>query len=396
MNNHHIPSQRTQITYRKSHLASRATACCLLLTACCLLAACTGQPSATSGTALKDALGKKFLIGTALNSAHISGVDTLGVKVVKTHFNAIVAENCMKSMYLQPEDGRFVFDEADRFVDFGTKNDITVTGHCLVWHSQAPLWLFTDVQGKDVSRETLIERLRSHITTVVSRYKGRVKGWDVVNEAINDDGSFRESKFYQIIGEDFIRLAFEFAHAADPDAELYYNDYSMANPEKCAGVVRLVKSLQAQGVRIDAVGMQGHHNMEWPSVEAFEQSLLAFAELGVKVMITELDLSVLPRPQMNTGADVSAYFEYMKEMNPYADGLPEDVAATQQARYADFFRLFLKHHDKITRVTLWGVSDGDSWCNNWPMPGRTDYPLLFDRQHQPKPVVEEIAKMAKQ
>jgi endo-1,4-beta-xylanase len=369
---------------------------CLLFTAyCLLLLACTGQPASTSGTALKDALGDKFLIGTALNSNHISGADAPGVEVVKKHFSAIVAENCMKSMFLQPEEGRFVFDEADRFVDFGTNNGITVTGHCLVWHSQTPAWLFTDAQGNDVSRDVLIERMRTHITTVVSRYKGRIKGWDVVNEAINDDGSFRQSKFYQIIGEDFIRLAFEFAHAADPDAELYYNDYSMANPNKCAGVVRLVKSLQEQGARIDAVGMQGHLTMEWPSVEAFEQSLLAFAELGVKVMVTELDLSVLPRSQ-NLGADVSAGADYMTTLNPYAGGLPGDVAAAQQARYADFFRLFLKHHDKISRVTLWGVSDGDSWCNDWPMPGRTDYPLLFDRQHQPKPVVAEIVKMARQ
>jgi endo-1,4-beta-xylanase len=354
-----------------------------------------GQPAVTSDTALKDALGDKFLIGTALNSAHISGADAAGVKVVKGHFNAIVAENCMKSMFLQPEEGRFVFNEADRFVDFGTENNITMTGHCLVWHSQAPRWLFTDAQGNDVSREVLIERMRSHITTVVSRYKGRIKGWDVVNEAINDDGSFRQSKFYQIIGEDFIPLAFQFAHDADPNAELYYNDYSMANPDKCAGVIQLVKSLQEQGVRIDAVGMQGHHNMDWPSVEAFETSLLALAGLGVKVMITELDLSVLPRPQ-NVGADVSANADYVQALNPYSDGLPDDVAAAQQARYAAFFRLFLKHHSKISRVTLWGVSDGDSWCNNWPMSGRIDYPLLFDRQHQPKPIVAEIVKMSGQ
>ena len=362
-----------------------------ILPAIMVAAACGNHQSPDASATLKDALKDKFLIGTALNSNHIFGRDTLGVQVVKQHFSAIVAENCMKSMYLQPEEGRFVFDEADRFVAFGTDNGITVTGHCLVWHSQAPLWLFSDASGNDVSRETLIERMRSHITTVVSRYKGRIKGWDVVNEAINDDGSFRESKFYQIIGEDFIRLAFEFAHAADPEADLYYNDYSMSNPEKCAGVVKLVKSLQAAGVRIDAVGMQGHHTMDWPSVEAFEKSLLSFAELGVKVMVTELDLSILPRQQMrNMGADVNAYLEYMKEMNPYADSLPQAVAQAQQARYADFFRLFLKHHDKITRVTLWGVTDGDSWCNNWPMPGRTDYPLLFDRKYQPKPIVEEI------
>jgi endo-1,4-beta-xylanase len=336
------------------------------------------------------------LIGTALNVDQFSGKDTLAEQVVKKQFNAIVAENCMKSMYLQPEEGRFFFDDADRFVNFGEQNNLTVTGHCLVWHSQAPAWFFTDKEGKDVSRDTLIQRMKNHITTVVSRYKGRIKGWDVVNEAIMDDGSWRQSKFYTIIGEDFIKLAFRFAHEADPDVELYYNDYSMANEGKRQGVVQLIKSLQEQGLRIDAVGMQGHLSMEWPSVEEFEKSLLAFSESGVKVMITELDLSVLPNPKPNVGADVATSFEYQKEMNPYPDGLPKEVEAAWEKRFNDFFTLFLKHQDKISRVTLWGVSDAGSWLNDWPIPGRTNYPLLFDRNYQPKPIVQTIINEAKQ
>jgi endo-1,4-beta-xylanase len=351
------------------------------------------QPTNTSSDTLKGAIGDKFLIGTALNSDQISGADKRGAEVVKQQFNAIVAENCMKSMYLQPKEGEFYFDEADKFVDFGLQNNIAVTGHCLVWHQQYPSWFFTDDKGKDVSREVLTERIRSHITTVVSRYRGKIKGWDVVNEAIEDDGSFRKSKLYDIIGEDFIRLAFEFAHTADPDAELYYNDYSMANPAKCAGVVRLVQQLQAQGVRIDAVGMQGHLTMNYPTVEDFEKSLLALSALGVKVMITELDLSVLPTPKPNAGADLNVNFDFQKELNPYADGLPDNVALAQQNRYADFFRLFFKHHDKISRVTLWGVGDHNSWRNNWPVAGRTDYALLFDKDYQAKPIVNEIIKI---
>ncbi|MDR1763050.1 MAG: endo-1,4-beta-xylanase [Dysgonamonadaceae bacterium] len=366
----------------------------LVCAATAAFAACSNTKPAAAEPGLKDALGSRFLIGTALNVSQFSGGDSLAEAVVKRHFNAIVAENCMKSMYLQPEEGKFFFDEADRFVNFGIQNGITVTGHCLVWHSQAPAWFFTDDKGKDVSREVMIERMKNHITTVVSHFKGKIHGWDVVNEAILDDGSWRESKFYKIIGEDFIKLAFQFAHEADPDAELYYNDYSMSNPGKRDAVVKLVNSLKEAGIHIDAVGMQGHQGMEFPPVEAFEKSLLAFAETGVKVMITELDLSVLPNPRPDVGADVQTSFEYQKEMNPYTEGLPAEVETAWENRYLDFFRIFLKHSDKISRVTLWGISDANSWLNNWPIPGRTNYPLLFDRNYQAKPIVAKIINLA--
>jgi endo-1,4-beta-xylanase len=302
----------------------------------------------------------------------------------------------MKSGPIHPEEGRFDFTSADQFMAFGEANNLFITGHCLIWHSQTPPWLFVDEQGNEVSREVLIERMKTHITTVVSRYKGRIKGWDVVNEAILDDGSWRESPFYKIVGEDFIKLAFQFAHEADPDAELYYNDYSMANEGKRNGVVNMVKSLQSQGVKIDGIGMQGHIGMDYPAIEEFEKSLLAFSALGVNVMITELDLTALPNPRPNVGADVAQTSEYQQSINPYVDGLPEDVAAAWTARFNEFFKLFLKHQDKISRVTLWGVSDGDSWRNGWPVAGRTDYALLFDRNHQPKPIVQLIIEEAKE
>ena len=352
--------------------------------------ACAPEAKVEEPTTLKDALADKFYIGTALNARQIEGKDTASLRLVKEHFNAVVAENCMKSGLIQPEEGVFDFELADQFVEFAEEYDMSITGHTLIWHSQAPRWFFTDSLGADVSREILIERMKTHISTVMGRYKGRIEGWDVVNEAILDDGSWRKSKFYEIIGEDFIKLAFEFANEADPEAELYYNDYSMSNPGKREGVVKMVKSLQEQGVRIDGIGMQGHVGLNYPELTEFENSILAFSDLGVKVMVTELDVSVLPSPWNNMGANVGDDAEYEQRMNPYAEGLPDSVSQVLNNRYLDLFELFLTHQDKISRVTLWGVTDNDSWKNNWPIRGRTDYPLLFDRNHQPKPVVKEI------
>lgn len=343
---------------------------------------------------LKDALKDKFLIGVAMNEAQITEADSSSVAIIKNHFNSITAENCMKSEELQPVEGEFNFKLADQFVKFGEENNMYIIGHTLVWHSQAPKWFFTDATGKDVTREVLIERMKNHIFTVVGRYKGKVKGWDVVNEAFEDDGSWRNSKFYQIIGEDYIRLAFQFAHEADPDADLYYNDYSMSHEGRRNTVVKMVKDLKSQGVRIDGVGLQGHMDMVFPDLDEFEKSMLAFAETGVKLMITELDVTVLPRPGVDVGAEISASFEYQQKLNPYAKGLPDSVSIALNNRYNDIFKLFLKHSDILERVTLWGVYDGQSWRNNWPVRGRTDYPLIFDRNFQPKPVLKFIVEEA--
>lgn len=328
---------------------------------------CTAKQK--KGLTLKDAFKDKFYIGVALNRAQYLDIDKKGNEVTRKQFDAIVAENCMKSEILQPKEGKFFFDDADKFVKFGEKNKMFITGHTLIWHSQAPRWFFVDKDGKDVSREVLIERMRNHIHTVVGHFKGKVKGWDVVNEAILDDGQWRNSKFYQIIGEDFVKLAFQFAHEADPDAELYYNDYSMFLPGKRDGVIRMVKSLQAQGVKVDGIGMQGHVGMDYPALEEEENSIVAFAGLGVKVLITELDLSALPAPKGNRGANIADVAAYQEKINPYKNGLPADVEAAWEKRYMDFFKLFLKHKDKISRVTLWGVSDKGSWKNDFPVRG---------------------------
>ena len=354
------------------------------------------KPAKETPQSLKDAFKDFFYVGTALNEQQILGIDADAVRVVESQFNSITPENIMKSEEIHPEEDRFYFDLSDKFVDFGEKNGMKIIGHALIWHSQLSDWFCVDENGDDVSAEVLKDRMKTHIHTIVGRYKGRIHGWDVVNEAILDDGAWRESKFYEILGEDFMKYAFEYAAEADPGAELYYNDYSMANPGRRDAVVAMVKNLQDQGVKIDGIGMQGHLNMDYPSLEEYEKSIQAFAGLGVKVMITELDLTVLPSPRRDVGANVASTFEYQQEINPYADGLPEDVEAKQTQRYVDFFKLFMKYRDVIDRVTLWGVNDAQSWKNDWPVKGRTDYTLLFDRNNNPKPVVDAIIEAAKE
>lgn len=353
-----------------------------------LAAACAGGTTQTKEIGLKDVVGNKFLVGAALNVRQSSGADTSSLKIVKRHFNSIVAENCMKSEKIQPREGEFFFDEADKFVNFGIENNMSIIGHCLIWHSQCPDWFFVDDKGNNVSAEKLKQRMKTHISTVVGRYKGKIKGWDVVNEAIVEDGSYRKSKFYEILGEEFIPLAFQYAHEADPDAELYYNDYGMNVKGRRDGVVKLIRSLKAKGIRIDAVGMQGHMGMDYPDINEFEESMLAFAAEGVKVMITEWDMSALPTARQS--ANISDTVAFRESLNPYPDALPDSVNTAWNRRMDEFFTIFEKHSDIVTRVTAWGVSDGDSWKNDFPVRGRKDYPLLFDRDYQPKKFVKDM------
>lgn len=332
---------------------------------------------------LKEAFEGKFLIGAALNSAEINGTDPEGIAIVRKHFNSIVAENCMKCEKIHPREDIYDFSEPDRLVDFGQENGMFIVGHCLIWHSQLAPWFSCDSLGRPAGPELLKARMKRHITNIVSRYKGRVQGWDVVNESILEDGSFRHTPFYDALGEEYIALAFKYAHEADPDAELYLNDYGMDGQKKREAYVKLIRKLKEQGIRIDAVGMQGHMGMDYPDTAEFGKSIRALAAEGVKVMITEWDMSALPT--IRTGAELSDTNSYRAAMNPYPDGLPEDISEVWNSRMASFMELFVKHSDQISRVTAWGVSDDDSWKNGWPMPGRTDYPLLFDRELEPKP-----------
>lgn len=344
---------------------------------------------------LKSAYSGKFFMGIAMNTPQINGTDTAAVRVITDNFNAIVAENCMKSGLIQPKEGEFDFSLSDKLVEFGLKNNMHITGHCLVWHSQAPRWFFTDSVGNQVSPEVLKDRMKNHIFTVVKRYKGKIKGWDVVNEAIEDDGSFRKSKFYQILGEDFVKYAFQYAHEADPDCELYYNDYSESIPAKRDGIAAMVKKLKEQGLRVDAIGLQCHVGLDYPALEEYEKAIQVYSSLGVKLMVTEMDISVLPMPVRNLGADIATRLAYQEKLNPYTQALPDSINIELEKRYVDFFKLFLKYDDAFTRVTLWGVNDGNSWKNGFPVRGRTDYPLLFDRKNQPKSMIPRLIELAK-
>jgi endo-1,4-beta-xylanase len=269
-----------------------------------------------------------------------------------------------------------------------------IVGHCLVWHNQVPDWVFRDDKGNFVDRATLLKRMHDHISTIVGRYKGRIQSWDVVNEALNEDGTLRQSPWLKIIGEDYIAKAFQYAHEADPQAQLTYNDYSLENEPKRNGALALIAKLKAQGVPVTSVGLQGHDSLTWPSVEDQDATISDFAKLGVKVVISELDVDVLPSVTHQQTAEVSLKVQQEPKLNPYANGLPQSVQQELAQRYADLFRVYLKHRDVVTRVTFWGVTDGDSWRNDWPVKGRTSYPLLFDRSGQPKPAFQAAIRVA--
>ena len=351
-------------------------------------AALFASVSAGAEPTLKEAFAGRFLMGAALNEASFTGKNPLGAEIVLQQFNTISPENVLKWQPLEPRPGEFTFRAADRYVQFGESHHLAVIGHTLVWHSQTPDWVFADA-----TRETLLARMSNHIHTVVGRYRGRIQGWDVVNEALNEDGTLRKTAWQKIIGDDYLEKAFQMAHAADPAAELYYNDYNLEIPAKCAGAVRLVKRLQSAGVRIDAVGIQEHVSLKWPSTQMLDRTVTDLAALGVKVNITELDVDVLPSATKNVTADVATRAAQNAALNPYTNGLPDSVQQALAARYADLFRVYRNHGADIGRVTFWGVTDGDSWLNNWPVQGRTSHPLLFDRAGRPKPAFFSVLQV---
>jgi endo-1,4-beta-xylanase len=359
-----------------------------------VLAACVAA-NAQQPTTLKDAYRGIFHVGAAINEQQIAGTDALGTGIVAAQFDSISPENVLKWERVHPSLDTYNFELADKYVAFGEKNHMFIVGHNLVWHSQVPNWVFQDDQGKPLTREALLQRMHDHIFKVVGRYKGRIQSWDVVNEALNEDGTLRKSKWQQIIGDDFIEKAFEYAHQADPQAELTYNDYSLENEAKLKGALALVARLKAHGVAITTVGIQGHDSLAHPTVEEEDAAITAFAKLGVKVAISELDIDVLPRDPKLFSADVSLKVKQDPKLNPYANGLPDDVQQELARRYADLFAVFLKHRAEMSRVTFWGVTDRDSWLNNWPVPGRTSYPLLFDRNGKPKPAFEAVIEQEK-
>ncbi len=311
--------------------------------------------------------------------------------IIVRHFNYVVAENCMKCEVIHPKEGVYDFTLADQFVDKARAAGLKVLGHCLIWHSQCAPWFHYDEQGKLVSPEVLKKRMREHIYTIVNHFKGRVQAWDVVNEAFEDDGTFRKSLFYQILGEDYIPLAFQYAHEADPNAELYYNDYSMNKASKVEGVARFFAPLIRQGLPVTAIGMQGHMVLEGNNyVEEYEHSIQTIRALGVKTFFSEVDLSVLPNPYGFAGANVSDRFAYRPAMDPYKDGLTAEKKQEVLDFWTRFFQMLTRHRDDILRVNFWCLNDACSWRNDFPIKGRTDYATLFDRNSQPKPEVQAI------
>jgi endo-1,4-beta-xylanase len=364
---------------------------CILLSSL-LIGSAYAQEQSTS---LKDTYSKHFSIGTALSATQIEGKEPGTLNLVKQQFNAVTAENVMKWEIIEPVEGQFNFAAADAMIEFAESNNIKVIGHVLLWHEQTPAWVFQDAKGQPASKELVLSRLKNHINAVMGRYKGRIHGWDAVNEALNEDGTLRQSNWYKALGDDYIATVFELAHQVDPKAELYYNDFNLFKPEKRAGVLKLVAALKAKNVPIHGIGEQGHYSLDYPELQQVEDSIVAFKNTGLKVVITELDISVLPFPEPEKiGADISLNMQLKQEFNPYADGLPKAVSDQLTEKYLQLFELFLRHSDAIERVTLWGVNDNQTWRNNWPMKGRTDYPLLFDRKNQPKEVVPQLIKLA--
>ncbi len=353
-----------------------------------------GVPTGAQTPSLKDAFKDSFLIGAAINRAQIFEEDMRGAAIVKAQFNSISPENILKWEIVHPKLDTYDFEAADRYVAFGEKYQMYIVGHTLVWHNQTPKWVFENEKGNPVSRDVLLKRMHDHIQTVVGRYKGRINSWDVVNEALNEDGTLRQTPWMKIIGEDYIAKAFQFAHETDPAAQLNYNDYNLENEAKLKGALELLRKLQAQGIPVTGVGIQGHWHMDSPSSEQADSAITALGKLGVKVMITELDIDVLPHATRNQGADVTLNVEAQAQLNPYKDGLPDSVQQALAKRYADLFTVFLKHRGTLTRVTFWCVTDADSWLNDWPVRGRTSYPLLFDRNGQPKPAFDAVIRTA--
>ena len=361
-----------------------------LLTLGVVFLACGPARVVNQAPALKEIFKNDFLVGTALNADQIRERSAAEKQLILHQFNAVTAENVMKSEEIRKGWNEYDFKLADEFVELAQQNNLYTVGHTLVWHSQLSPFA-RNIQ----SRDSMEQFIRSHIQTVAGRYAGKIDAWDVVNEALNEDGSLRNSVFLKTMGNEYLRLAFREAAKADANARLYYNDYNNEQPQKRAGTIRIIKDLQENGIRIDGVGIQGHWHLGIVPFEEIEKSIIEYAALGLEVAITELDINVLPRPEDMSGADVSLRYAEDPAYNPYTAGLPADKQAQLAQDYERLFQIFLKHRDKIRRVTFWGTHDGQSWLNGWPIPGRTNYALLFDRNYQPKPAFDRIVDLKK-
>jgi endo-1,4-beta-xylanase len=340
-------------------------------------------------------------MGVSVNDAVVSGRDKASQEIVVKQFNTITLENSMKAGLINPQPGVFKFEPADAYIEFGKKNNMFIIGHTLVWHNQTPSWFFQDEKGNPKSKEAVAERLHEHIKTVAGRYAGNVDAWDVVNEVIDDDGSYRPTTWVKGIGDgdELVKLSFKYAAQYAPNTELYYNDFNAWRPTKRDGIVKMVKMLQKEGIRIDGIGIQGHWGLNYPKTEYIEAAIDAYAALGLKVMITELDVDVLPLTKegqiigQGMGEKQFQNEEFKTFLDPYPNGLPDSIQKALADRYAQLFEIFYRKRDKIDRVTMWGIHDGMSWKNGYPIQNRTNYPLLWDRNKQPKPAFDAVLKV---
>ena len=339
---------------------------------------------------LKQVFNSKFKIGVALNKNQIRQRQQKENELIKREFSSLTAENVMKWEEIHPKKDRYNFKTPDLLVSLSQDNNQDLIGHTLVWHNQIPRWVTREGNGSLLDKNSLFRNITDHISAVAGRYKGKIRGWDVVNEAILDDGSYRENDFYNISGEEYIFKSFEIANRIDPEAELYYNDFSMYKTEKCNAAVLLANKIRERGLRIDGIGLQAHWGLDYPSIDEIEKSILTIHEAGYRVHFTELDIDVLPNLWEIEGADLSDNFKSNDQLNPYKSSLPDSISNLLSNRYSEIFKLFSKHSDKIDRVTFWGLSDGHSWKNDWPAKGRTNYPLLFNRENNPKQAYSDI------
>ena len=335
--------------------------------------------SINTTASLKEAYRDYFPIGVAVSPRALQ-TDEAGL--ILRQFNSVTAENAMKMGPIHPQEHQYFWKDADSIVAFAGRNGMKIRGHALVWHNQTPNWLFADEKEATVSKEVLLQRLKDHITTVVQRYKGKIYAWDVVNEAISDkkDEYLRPSRFQQIIGEEYIAKAFQWAHEADPDALLFYNDYNEINPIKREKIFKLVTSLKQAGIPIHGVGLQAHWAVNEPSKGQLDSTLQRFSETGLQLQITELDISVYPK-------------EHDARERKQEDALTAFTAEREQQQlevYKMIFELFRKYKAHISSVTFWNISDRHSWLDNFPVRDRKDYPLLFNRELQPKKAFWEV------
>jgi endo-1,4-beta-xylanase len=357
-----------------------------------LIAGVFALPLGARAATLKEAYASDFPIGVALGGNVEKSYSPAEITLITENFNAVTPENCMKPKPVHPEEKIWHFEQADALVAFAQQHSMQVFGHTLVWHNQTPDWFFQD-NGKPATRELALARMKEHIQTLVGRYKGKIRGWDVVNEALSDKGNeyLRDTPWRKAVGDDYIEQAFRFAHEADPAAELQYNDYSIEMPGKRKKAIRLIKSLKDKGVPITSVGIQGHWQLDKVPFKELEEAIREFRALGVKVAITELDLDVLPRQV--AGADTSVQEAESAELQKKKP-CPPEVLKRQAEQYAKLFTVFKRHKADLVRVTFWGLNDGHTWLNGWPIK-RYNHPLLFDRDCKTKPAFSAVINAAK-